>query len=113
MKPLHHPDRESLTLSAVLYALSDPTRFHIVQMLASEGERACGTFNLPVAKPNMSYHIKVLREAGLIRQRGEGTQRINCLRRDDLDARFPGLLDTVLRAGSDAPTLQQTMVAAP
>jgi DNA-binding transcriptional ArsR family regulator len=77
---------------------SDP-RFQIVQRLAAEGDRACGTFGIAVGKTNMSYHIKVLREAGIIRQRGEGTQRINCLRREDLDARFPGLLETLLRAG--------------
>lgn len=100
MKAPHHPEREAISLSAVLYALSDPTRFQIVQSLARSGEQACGTFGLPVAKPNMSYHIKVLREAGLLRQRIEGTQRINCLRREDIEARFPGLLDTVLRAGA-------------
>jgi hypothetical protein len=42
----------------------------------------------------------VLREAGVIRQRHEGTSRLNSLRRDDLEARFPGLLDTVLRAAA-------------
>jgi hypothetical protein len=40
----------------------------------------------------------VLREAGVVRQRSEGTARLNTLRREDLDARFPGLLDSVLRA---------------
>jgi hypothetical protein len=40
----------------------------------------------------------VLREAGLIHQRAEGTTRVNTLRRDDLDARFPGVLGTILDA---------------
>jgi hypothetical protein len=50
----------------------------------------------------MSYHFRVLREAGIISQRSEGTQRINCLRREDLDTRFPGLLDAVLGARATA-----------
>ena len=99
MKALSHPDPESISLSAVLYALSDPIRFRIVELLAAQDEQACGTLDLPLAKPSMSYHIKVLREAGIVRQRVEGTQRINCLRRQELDARFPGLLDTLLRVG--------------
>jgi hypothetical protein len=39
----------------------------------------------------------VLREAGVIRQRLEGTTKLSSLRRDDLEARFPGLLESVLR----------------
>jgi hypothetical protein len=45
----------------------------------------------------------VLREAGVIRQDEEGTSRLNRLRRGDLDARFPGLLDAVLAAAPHAP----------
>lgn len=103
MKTFSHPDRAAIQLSGVLYALSDPTRFEIVRQLAGDGDCACGNFGIPVSKPNMSYHIKVLREAGIITQRVEGTQRINCLRRDDLDKRFPGLLETVLRVGTLTP----------
>jgi DNA-binding transcriptional ArsR family regulator len=101
MKMLYHPDRESISLSGVLYALSDPSRFRIVQQLAAQGESCCSSIDLPLAKPNMSYHIKVLREAGILQQRVIGTQRMNCLRRDDLEARFPGLLDALLRAGGE------------
>ena len=36
------------------------------------------------------------RQAGVIRQRTEGTTKLNSLRRKELDARFPGLLDAVL-----------------
>jgi DNA-binding transcriptional ArsR family regulator len=49
-------------------------------------------------KSSVSYHFKVLREAGVTRTRVEGTQRFISLRRDDLEMRFPGLLDAVLRA---------------
>ena len=98
MRDPYHPARADLSLPAVLYALSDPVRLRIVRTLASEGERACGTFALPLAKATVSHHIKVLREAGLITCRREGTQTLNTLRRADLDARFPGLLDAVLGA---------------
>jgi DNA-binding transcriptional ArsR family regulator len=103
MKTLYHPDREAISLSNVLYALSDPIRLRVTRTLAACGDSSCGSLGLDVAKSNMSYHFRVLREAGIIRQRSEGTQRINCLRRDDLDARFPGLLDAILQADTTAP----------
>jgi len=59
-------------------------------------------FHVPVAKSTCTHHFKILREAGIIRQRAEGTSRLNTLRRDDLDARFPGVLDAILRAAADA-----------
>src|SRR5215210_4479756 len=88
-----HPEREQIELVAVLHALSDPVRLRIVATLATDGERTCGSFGLPVTKSTCTHHFRVLREAGVIRQRPEGTTRINTLRRDDLEARFPGLLD--------------------
>jgi DNA-binding transcriptional ArsR family regulator len=93
-----HPERDELELSAVLHALSDPVRLRIVAALAEDGERACGGFDLPVTKSTCTHHFRVLREAGVISQRNVGTTRLNSLRADDLEARFPGLLATVLRA---------------
>ena len=58
----------------------------------------CGALETSVSKSTLSHHLKVLREAGVIRQRQEGTARRNTLRSEDLEARFPGLLDTVLSA---------------
>ncbi|MDA8361715.1 MAG: helix-turn-helix domain-containing protein [Gammaproteobacteria bacterium] len=98
MRALLHPPRKSLMLTGVLYALSDPVRLSIVKHLAEDGGRACGTFCLPVAKSTASHHFRVLREAGVIQMRPEGTQYITSLRREDLDSRFPGLLDSVLQA---------------
>ena len=95
---LAHPHRDELELAAVLHALSDPVRLRIVTGLARGGERTCGSFELPVTKSTCTHHFKVLREAGIIRQRQEGTARLNELRRDDLDARFPGVLDAILDA---------------
>ncbi|SDI29619.1 ArsR/SmtB family transcription factor [Nonomuraea jiangxiensis] len=114
---LLHPDVGELRFTDVLAALSDPVRLAIVARLAEAeseaeseaasesgagaagGELACATFALPVSKSTQSGHFKVLREAGVIRQRDEGTRRLNRLRRDDLDARFPGLLDLAVPQG--------------
>src|SRR5689334_10471670 len=95
---LPHPPRDEIELAAVLHALSDPMRLRIVAGLAVEDRRTCKSFDLPVTKSTCTHHFRVLREAGVIRQRLEGTTRLNSLRREDLDARFPGLLDSVLRA---------------
>ena len=56
------------------------------------GERTCVSFNLPVSKASLTHHFRVLREAGLIRQDDRGNSRGTTLRREDVDARFPGLL---------------------
>jgi DNA-binding transcriptional ArsR family regulator len=99
VEQLPHPARDEIEFAAVLQALSDPMRLTIVVALAEGEERACKSFNLPVVKSTCTHHFRVLREAGVIRQRQEGTSRLNSLRRADLDQRFPGLLDAVLAAG--------------
>jgi DNA-binding transcriptional ArsR family regulator len=98
MKPVAEPSADAITLSALMAALSDPVRVEIVRGLAAYGETACGTFELGVTKATRSHHFRVLREAGVTRTRVDGTRRMISLRREDLDARFPGLLDAVLTA---------------
>src|SRR5918999_1737433 len=94
-----HPRRAEIELGAVLHALSDPVRLRIVAALAGgDGEHTCGSFDVPVTKSTCTHHFKVLREAGVIHQRQEGTARLNALRREDLEARFPGLLETILQS---------------
>ena len=96
---LPEPAPEDIALESVFHALGDPVRLEIVRKLnATDEAKACGTFDLPVGKSTASHHFKVLREAGVAGFHDEGTRRYHFLRRDDLDARFPGLLDTVLRA---------------
>lgn len=93
------PTREELRLEAVLHALSDPQRLTIVRVLAEDPTpRPCGSFGLDVSKSTKTHHFRVLRESGLITQEVQGTCRMSTLRREDLDARFPGLLDAVLTA---------------
>jgi len=98
---LSHPTRDQIELAAVLHALSDPMRLRIVAALATGAERSCKSIDLPVVKSTCTHHFRVLREAGVIRQRQEGTARLNSLRRDELDDRFPGLLDAVLGAADN------------
>ncbi|MBE2978428.1 ArsR/SmtB family transcription factor [Priestia megaterium] len=96
MKSLHHPDRKDLMLPTVLHALSDPIRLHMVAQMHSSGEQACKNFDVPIANSTRSQHIRTLREAGITFTRFEGTKRLLSLRTEDLNARFPGLLDSIL-----------------
>src|SRR5215216_5964811 len=99
MREPHHPLCAELELSDVLHALSDPARLEIARRLsAAEEEWACGRFDLGLSKATLSHHFRVLREAGVVKTRVEGRKRLQSLRRDDLDARFPGLLEAVLTA---------------
>jgi DNA-binding transcriptional ArsR family regulator len=91
-----HPGADELELAAVLHALSDPIRLQIVSALVDGGEQTCGSLSLPVSKSTCAHHFRVLREAGVIRQRVVGATRLNSVRREDLDERFPGLLDAVI-----------------
>ncbi len=96
--PVPHPDVESVEVDEVLKALADPTRRQIVRLLMTEGDRPCGTFGLPVAASTLSHHFRTLRKAGILRQYDDGRQRMNTLRLDELDKRFPGLVHAVLAA---------------
>jgi DNA-binding transcriptional ArsR family regulator len=98
---LEGPPREDIALEAVLHALSDPIRLGIVAALReSGGERRCGSFAAPVTKSTLTHHFRVLRDAGVIVQRQDGTARLSSLRADDLDERFPGLLNAILSAAT-------------
>jgi DNA-binding transcriptional ArsR family regulator len=100
LEALPAPRRDDIRLEAVLQALGDPVRLQIVRTLYGEpdGHRPCGSFGLPVAKSTASHHFRVLREAGVIHQRAAGRERLTELRSADLDARFPGLLQSVIGA---------------
>jgi len=97
---LPQPAREEIRIEQVLAALGDPVRLTFVREL-SRGPAvgvACGVIPLPVTKSTRTHHLRILREAGVISLRAEGTRRVASLRRDDLDALYPGLLDGVLGA---------------
>jgi DNA-binding transcriptional ArsR family regulator len=95
---LTHPEPDEFDVLDILHALSDPTRMTIVQTLRAAPERACGTFAVDVAPSTLTHHFRVLREAGVIRQREDGNRRWTALRDEDLEARFPGLMDAIVTA---------------
>jgi DNA-binding transcriptional ArsR family regulator len=101
-RALAHPDRAEIRLEPVLHALSDPMRLAIVREMDRSGDAAlsCSAFELPVTKSTSTHHFRVLRESGVIEQVYRGTAKLNGLRRADLDALFPGLLDSVLDAAA-------------
>jgi DNA-binding transcriptional ArsR family regulator len=100
------PDRDELQLVEVLAALGDPVRLQLVRILdAADGAICCAEIPIPVSKSTGSHHLKVLREAGVVTAHVDGTRRYYTLRRDDLEARFPGLLESVLAADAEAPVL--------
>lgn len=94
------PDLSEVDVITVLHALADPVRLDIVRQLAGcgAGDLVCGQLEIPVTKSTGTHHLKILTNAGIISQRAEGTRKHLSLRRCDMDARFPGLLDSVLCA---------------
>lgn len=97
-RTLTHTDPAEVTLQAALEALADPVRRSILRQLAASPAwtRTCGMFDLSVTKATGSHHFAVLRNAGLIEQRDDGPRRLNRLRAEEFDRRFPGLLRLVL-----------------
>jgi DNA-binding transcriptional ArsR family regulator len=97
---LDHPEPADIRLEAVLHACADPMRLRIIQALAADVRPYCGEIGLECSKSTATYHFRVLREAGVITQHYRGTAKVNELRRDDLDAVFPGLLDALLASAA-------------
>lgn len=95
---LPHPQSDQITLAGVLAALGDPTRLSIVGRLARRNDicMTCSQFLEIAPKTSLSYHLAKLREAGVIRVEPRGTSRFVSLRREDLEGRFPGVLDSIL-----------------
>ncbi len=100
------PGLADIDLLTVLQALSDPVRLEMVRQLAGCADAStgliCGHLELPVAKSTGSHHLKILTRAGITSEKEVGTSKYISLRRDELEERFPGLIDSVLRglAGS-------------
>jgi DNA-binding transcriptional ArsR family regulator len=99
------PGLGDIDLPAVLAALADRGRLISVRALALTGEANCTAIveltGLGVSKSTMSHHLRVLRQAGITHTRAAGAHRYVSLRREELEARFPGLLDAVLSVAAD------------
>jgi DNA-binding transcriptional ArsR family regulator len=94
-----HPPRDEITLAGVLAALADPMRLRIVKSLVAKDECMSCTEAAPcpdMAKSTLSNHFRILREAGLVRTSKQGVEHRNVLREEDINARFPKLLKTIL-----------------
>ncbi|MGW0877319.1 ArsR/SmtB family transcription factor [Streptomyces sp. NPDC002740] len=94
-----HTDPKEVSVLTALSAISDPVRIKLIRDLAGSADwtRSCGSFDVPVGKAALSHHFSVLRGAGLVEQRDEGPKRVNRLRREEFEERFPGLLALLLR----------------
>lgn len=100
MSAFIHPPLGSLEIHHVLAALADPVRLQIVRELSSASQglncmHAASPFG-QVPKSTLSNHFRILRETGIVATTKRGVENINVLRRDDLEERFPGLLDKIL-----------------
>jgi len=80
-------------LTDAFEALGDPQRRTILRLL-SERPRPVGELadELPVSRPAVSFHLRLLKDAGLVEERREGTRRIYSLREEGL-----GAVETYLR----------------
>lgn len=94
-KAYKHPDLKDITLSQVMQALSDPCRITIMQALIHDQELACNELPTQVAKATLSHHVAVLRDAGLINTRVQGTKCLNSVRKETFQDYFPGLLELI------------------
>ena len=94
-----HPSADSLDLATIMRTLGDASRLEIVRLLGDGRTRICNDIAGEVGLPNStcSYHLRLLREAGVTRAQAASTQRLISLRTDDLEARFPGLVDVLTR----------------
>lgn len=94
----NHPEPEQIQLENVLFALGNPLRLAIVRRLADGSELSCNALRpAEVVKSTMTHHWRVLRDSGVIWQRAQGRENMISLRREDLDARFPGLMAILLK----------------
>ncbi|WP_047548628.1 ArsR/SmtB family transcription factor [Methylotenera sp. G11] len=103
MRQIKHPNMDQVELTDIMYALSDPTRLEIIGRLAKAGRKmTCGELDLNRPKSSMSHHFKILRAAGLVETLIEGTEHMNSLRVEEIEQKFPGILQSVLRALTSA-----------
>ena len=104
MREIRHPSVSELDLANILRTVGDPIRLAIVQQLLAGGECICTSLNESIDIPasTLSYHLRLLREAGVTRTRAVGTERHVSVRRDDLDRLFPGLLEVLAARESAA-----------
>jgi DNA-binding transcriptional ArsR family regulator len=100
------PAAQDFRLPRILAALADPNRLTAVRFVAHHGESWCAQVMeqamLPMTKSTFSHHLRILREAGVITKRIQGAKGYMTLRKDDLNSRFPGLIDSIVNVTEPA-----------
>ncbi|MBA0053746.1 transcriptional regulator [Streptomyces sp. AJS327] len=91
-----HPGTDEIAMPRVLFALSEPLRLTMVRTLAERGEVDSVELGPDLPRSTLTHHTSLLRESGVVFVRAEGRKCMIRLRREDLEERFPGLIDTVL-----------------
>jgi DNA-binding transcriptional ArsR family regulator len=116
MDDVVEPAVEDLQLPRVLAALAEPNRLATVQYVARSDEACCSEViqeaGLSMTKSTFSHHLRILREAGVLTKRIQGTKGFTKLRKDDLDRRFPGLIDAIIDAENQVPSVERTRSSA-
>ena len=95
-----HPDVSALDLATIMRhasAIRCGWRSSACWQTATSVAAATSQPRSPCPRSTGSYHLRLLREAGVTRTRADGTLRLISLRREDLEARFPGLVDVLSR----------------
>jgi DNA-binding transcriptional ArsR family regulator len=117
MDDVVEPAAEDLQLPRVLAALAEPNRLATVRYVARSGESCCSEViqeaGLAMTKSTFSHHLRILREAGVLTKRIQGTKGFTKLRKDDLDRRFPGLIDAIIDAESQELSIERSRGSAP
>ena len=112
MDDVVEPAAGDLELPRVLAALAEPNRLATVRYVARSGESCCSEViaeaGLAMTKSTFSHHLRILREAGVLTKRIQGTKGYTRLRKDDLDRRFPGLIDAILEAENQNPAIERS-----
>lgn len=99
-RPFTHPAAKDITIDGVLHALSDRIRRDIVfKLLGCDKKHGlnCSESCEGLSPSTISFHHKILREAGLIHSEKKGVEVINVVRREEIEKCFPGLIDTVFQ----------------
>jgi len=110
-KVFTHPDAKDVTIDGILHALSDGVRRDILfKLMGCDKEHGlnCSESCEGLSPSTISFHHKILREAGLIRSEKKGVEVINQARKAEIDARFPGLLHSIFMGHKTTKQKTQT-----
>lgn len=87
-----NPEAQTRFKSAIFHALSDPIRLEIVSFLRDGEKCVCEIVpHLNLIQPLVSRHLKILKDAGIVRFRKDGTKRMYSI----VDNRIHGVLDSL------------------